>query len=97
MIFVWSWEAREVPANWEAGECYPTFQEGQKGEPQNYRTVSLISMPHQVMESVILEVIEKHLEDNTVIGHNQYGFMRGKCCLSNLFSFHDRVSYLADQ
>ncbi|KAJ7409009.1 hypothetical protein WISP_116997 [Willisornis vidua] len=39
---------------------------------------------------IILGVIEKHVKDNTVIGHSQHGFTRGKSCLSNLISFYDK-------
>ncbi|TRZ08523.1 hypothetical protein HGM15179_018580 [Zosterops borbonicus] len=49
------------------------------------------------MEKIILGAIEKHLKDNTFIGHSQHGFIRGKSCLSNLISSNDKVTHLVDQ
>ena len=37
------------------------------------------------------------MRDNAVIGHSQYGFTRGKSCLTNLISFYDKVTHLVDQ
>lgn len=54
-------------------------------------------MPGRIRENVILGVIEKYSEYNTVTGHSQCGFMRGKSCLTNLISFYDKVVHLADQ
>ncbi|KAJ7405713.1 hypothetical protein WISP_138168 [Willisornis vidua] len=51
--------------------------------------VSLTSVSSKVME-IIMGGIEKHLKDNTVIGHRQHGFTRGKSCLSNLIFFYDK-------
>ncbi|RMC19574.1 hypothetical protein DUI87_03132 [Hirundo rustica rustica] len=60
-----------------------------KDDPGNYKPVSLTSMPGKVME-IILGVIEKCMKDNAVIGHSQYGFMRGKSCLSNVIYFYGK-------
>ncbi|KAJ7414417.1 B-cell scaffold protein with ankyrin repeats-like protein [Pitangus sulphuratus] len=69
----------------------------QKEEPRSYRPVSLTSVPGKVMEEIILGGIEKHLKDSAVIGHSQHSFMRGMSCSSNLISFYDKVTHLADQ
>ncbi|KAJ7415280.1 RNA-directed DNA polymerase from mobile element jockey-like protein [Willisornis vidua] len=73
------------------------FEKGKKEDSRNFRPVSLSSVPDKVMEKVILGCIEKHLKDNLVIGYSRQGFMRGKSCLSNLISFYDKVTHLADQ
>ncbi|KAJ7415843.1 hypothetical protein WISP_75817 [Willisornis vidua] len=68
-----------------------------KEDPGIYRPVSLTSMPDKVIEKISLGGIEKHLKGNTVIGHSQHVFIRGKSCLSNLISFYDQITHLADQ
>ncbi|KAJ7403652.1 laforin isoform X2 [Pitangus sulphuratus] len=73
------------------------WEEGQEAEPCNSKPVSLTSVPGKVMEKTILGSTEKHLKDNTVIGHSQHGFMRGKSCLSKLISVYDKVTHLVDQ
>ncbi|XP_052628596.1 uncharacterized protein LOC128134646 [Harpia harpyja] len=96
IIFQWSWESEEVPVDWKLANV-PIFKKGKKEDPGNYRPVSLTSVPGEIMEKVILRVTEKHLRDNTVIGHSQHGFMRGKPCLTNLISIYDKVTHLVEQ
>lgn len=50
------------------------FKDKQEGPGNSWKPVSLIASGGS----------EKHLEDNTVIGHSQNG---GKSCLSNLIFF----------
>jgi len=49
------------------------------------------------MNKFTLGAIEKHLKDNTVIGHSEHGFTRVKSCLMSLISFYDKATYLLDQ
>ncbi|KAJ7414312.1 RNA-directed DNA polymerase from mobile element jockey-like protein [Willisornis vidua] len=97
IIYEWSLESREVPAEWKLVDVVLVFERGKKENPRNYRPVSLNSVSGTVMEKIILGSIKNHLKDSAVIGHNQHGFMGGKSCLSNLISFNDKVTHLADQ
>lgn len=45
---------------------------------ENYRPVSLVSIPRQVLEQIILESISKYIEDMEMIGNHQYGYLKGK-------------------
>ena len=49
------------------------------------------------MEQVILNAITQHVWDNLGIRPSQHGFMKGKSCLTNLFSFYDWVNRLVDE
>jgi len=62
----------------------PLFKKGKKEGPGNYRPVSLTSVPGEIMVKVILGITEKHLRDNTVIGHWQHGVHMGKVLLKQL-------------
>ncbi|GAB0181631.1 mitochondrial enolase superfamily member 1 [Grus japonensis] len=97
IIFQRSWESGEVPVDWKLANVVPIFKKGKKEDPGNYRPVSLTSVPGKIMEKIMLGVIEKHVEDNAVIGHSQHGFVRGRACLTNLVSFYDKVTHLVDQ
>ncbi|KAJ7409504.1 RNA-directed DNA polymerase from mobile element jockey-like protein [Willisornis vidua] len=97
VIFEWSWDSGEDPADWKVANIVPVFKKGKKVDPGNYRSVSLTSVPGKVMEKIILGSIENHLKDIAVISHSQHRFMRGKSGLSNLVSFCDKVAHLADQ
>ncbi|KAJ7416706.1 RNA-directed DNA polymerase from mobile element jockey [Willisornis vidua] len=76
MIFEWSWESREDTANWKLVNVIPIFRKEKKEDPGNSRPVNLTSMSGKVMEKIILDDTEKHLKDNTVIGHNQQSSRR---------------------
>lgn len=95
MIFMWSCQSVEVPADWKLASAVPIFKKG-KEDSGNYRPFSLTSVPCKIMEKVILGGIEKHLEDNALISHSQHSFVWGKSNFSNLISFFDRVTHLAD-
>ena len=75
----------------------PIYWKGRKEDPGNYRPVSLTSVPGKVMEQNILSAITQHVQDNRVIRPSQHGFMKGRSCLTNLFSFYDKVICLVDE
>jgi len=79
-----SWRAGEVPEDWRI-----LFQKGKKEDPGNYRPVSLTSILGKVMEQLILELINKQVEEKKVIRSSQHGFTKGKSCLPNLITFYD--------
>lgn len=91
MIFEQFWESREGAANWKLVNIVPIFKKG-KDDPGNYRPVSVTSTTS--IEKIIWGGIEKHLKDNVVISHNQYGFLRGKSCSTNLIPSYDKVTHL---
>ncbi|GAB0179975.1 mitochondrial enolase superfamily member 1 [Grus japonensis] len=97
IIFQWSWESGEVPVNWKLANVVPIFKKGMKEEPGNYKPVSLTVVSGKIMEKVILEVTEKYIRANAVIGRSQHGFTSGNSSLTNLISFYDKVTHPVDQ
>jgi len=75
----------------------PIYKKGKKENPGNYRPVSLISVPGKVMVQFILNALTRHTQDNQGIRPSQHGFMKGRFCLTNLFSFYDQVTCLVDE
>ncbi|GAB0179139.1 mitochondrial enolase superfamily member 1 [Grus japonensis] len=45
-----------------------------------------------MVERLILGVINKHVEEKSVIRSGQHGFTKGKSCLTNLIAFYDGMT-----
>ena len=55
------------------------------------------SVAGKMLEAIIARAIRKHLDEHKLIRHNQYGFSKGKSCLTNLLSFYRKVFETIDK
>ncbi|PKU45371.1 rna-directed dna polymerase from mobile element jockey- hypothetical protein [Limosa lapponica baueri] len=92
IIFEKSWRTGEVSEDWRKVNVMPVFKKGKKEDPENYRPISLTSIPGNVVEQLILDVISKHVEEKKVIRSGQHGFTKGKSCLTNVTAFYNRMT-----
>ena len=53
------------------------YKKGKKDDLDNYRSVSLTSIPEIVMERLVLDTISKQLEEKKAIGRSQHGSTKG--------------------
>lgn len=45
---------------------------------ENYGPISLVLIPREVLEQIILEGISKYIKDMEMTGNHQYGYMKGE-------------------
>ena len=85
-----------VPGDWRDAGVTPLFKKGKKSDAQNYRPVSMTSVVCKVMESILKDVIQEHLEKHDLIRDSQHGFTSGRSCLTNLLEFLEEVTLNLD-
>uniref|UniRef100_A0A670KF32 Reverse transcriptase domain-containing protein n=1 Tax=Podarcis muralis TaxID=64176 RepID=A0A670KF32_PODMU len=97
VLFENSWRTGEVPADWRRANVVPIFKKGKRENPNNYRPVSLTSIPGKILEQIIKQTVCEHLERNAVITNSQHGFLKNKSCQTYLILFFDRITSLVDE
>ena len=97
MIFNKSMCEGLVPEDWRVANVTPIFKKGSKGDPGNYRPVSLTSVPCRVMEACLRDIIVEHLEINKLVKDSQHGFVKNKSCTTNLLQFLEILTTAQDQ
>ena len=85
-------EDGELPEDWRLANVTPIFKKGSRTKPENYRPVSLTSIPCKIMESIVKDGLMAHLEENSLMNPSQHGFMPGKSCATNLLEFLEFVT-----
>ena len=96
LIFSKSMEEGVVPEDWRTANVTPIFKKGARTEPENYRPVSLTSIPCKLIESIVKDSLMAHLEENMLMNPSQHGFMPGKSCATNLLEFFEVVTRTVD-
>ena len=96
ILFMKSLRERHIPDDWRCANVTPIFKKGAKSDPGNYRPVSLTSAVCKLMERLVKETIEKHLEQNNLIGTSQHGFRKGRSTQTNLIEFMEQTTEWMD-
>ncbi len=97
IIFNKSLWSGDIPDEWRTTTVMPLFKKSTKGNPGNYKPVSLTSMHCKILESLIKDGLMSHLFGKNLIKESQHGFLPGKLCTSNLVEFIERVTKLVDK
>ena len=83
-IFEVSYRRSELPKLWSEAIVIPVFKKGNPFLVENYRPISLCCVTCKVMESIINSKISEYLHSNNLISTKQFGFSKGKSCLTQL-------------
>ena len=94
MIYKASLEAGKLPGQWKNANVTPIHKGGDPESPNNYRPISLTSIPCKMMEHIVLHYLNKTLDD--VLHHRQHGFRRGLSCQTQLCATYNDLAKAAD-
>uniref|UniRef100_A0A452IGB1 Reverse transcriptase domain-containing protein n=1 Tax=Gopherus agassizii TaxID=38772 RepID=A0A452IGB1_9SAUR len=92
-----SFKSASVPNDWKLANVTPIFKKGSRGDPGNYRLVSLTSVPGKLVETIVKNKIVRHIEKHKLLSNSQHGFCKGKSCLTNLLEFFEGVNKHVDK
>ena len=84
LLFLRTLKDGKLPDSWKVAEVKPIFKKGRKDSPGNYRPVSLTSILCKVFERFVRDALCKHLLDNDLLSKDQFGFCKGRSCISQL-------------
>ena len=89
MIFNLSFSSAKIPDSWKQADIIP-LHKGAKNKCDNYRPVSLTSIPCEVCEKIVRQHLLDFWIHEDIFIPDQFAFMASKSCLSQLLTvFHD--------
>ena len=66
-----------IPTLWKLALVSPIHKSGDKGDPSNYRPISLTCIACKIMEHTVLSHVSKQLASNKILTDAQHGFRQG--------------------
>ena len=82
-LYQQSYDTGKLPTSWTHARVSPIYKKGQRSVPENYRPVSLTSIPCKLMEHIVSQTWD-HLNKYNIVTPNQHGFRAGMSCETQL-------------
>ncbi|KAI8477892.1 hypothetical protein Bbelb_443780, partial [Branchiostoma belcheri] len=76
----------------ETATVTPVYKKGERYRPENYRPISLTSIPCKIMEHIVTSTIMTFTEENDIICPGQHGFRRRHSCETQLLGLAEDIS-----
>ena len=67
-------------------------KKGNRSQVDNYRPISLTSMPCKIMEHIIFHEMMSHLDSNQVLVNYQHGFRKKLSCKTQLICTVEEIA-----
>ena len=74
--------------DWKMAHGTPLHKKGKVNIVENYRPISLTSIPCKILESIIKDEVTKHLDSHNLVLTTQHGFMSDRSCLGILRTYY---------
>lgn len=92
-----SLETGTFPAIFKRAIVCPIYKSGAMDNPTNYRPISLLSTLSKLVEKVVNKRLVSYLEQNKLLGRNQFGFREGKSTEDAVLKLTSKLTALMDK
>ena len=96
-LFNKSLETGVIPDIWKTANVTPIYKKGCKSDPNNYQPVSLTSTVCKLLEKLVRNKIELHMQEHHLWTDCQHGFRSGRSCCTQLLGVIDDWSRGLDE
>ena len=90
-LFAVVWREEFVPPQWREGLIVNLFKKGDKGDPGNYRGITLLSVVGKVFCMVLNNRLVQHFDKGGVLHEGQAGFRLRRSCVDNIYTLNELV------
>ena len=88
LIFNASLTQHRKPDDWHKAYVTPIYKSGKRlrSKAENYRPISLTSIPCKILEHIVHSNVMNHLDDNGILSDAQHGFRKSRSCETQLIT-----------
>ena len=95
-IFNQSISQGTFPDDWKYAKVTPLYKQGDRGDVNNYRPISVIPIVAKVFERILYEQLYAYLEEHDILCQNQSGFPANHSTVTALLEATDSWAYKID-
>ena len=95
-IFNQSISQGTFPDDWKYARVTPLYKQGDRGDVNNYRPISVIPIVAKVFEKIVYEQLYAYLEAHDILCQNQSGFRANHSTVTALLEATDSWAYNID-
>ena len=96
-LFQISLDTGKIPVDWKHAHVSPIFKKGERYRAENYRPISLTSLPCKLLEHIIVSAIMEFSDTHSLLCAEQHGFRKSHSCETQLIGLIDEVSHTLEQ
>lgn len=92
-LFQYIFDHACCPQQWREGLLVPIYKkDGDRADPNNYRTIALLPVMSKVFEHVLLKRLVEWADGGRLLAEEQAGFRHGRCTMDQWFVLHEMVA-----